>query len=99
MRRTFAAIFANDERQLVVMAKADEAMDLAPDFGGLIVIASAIDATDGSTCTHSAVRGNRHAVIGAVEEWLRKTRAYDEGYSGEDGRYDAVVHRQRRQDR
>jgi hypothetical protein len=89
----------NDERQLVVMMRADEAMHDAPDLTGLIVIASAIDTTDGSTCTHSAVRGNRHAVIGAVEEWLRKTRAYDEGYSGEDGRYDAVVHRQRRQDR
>ena len=87
-----------DQHQLVVMMRADEAMQDAPDLTGLIVIATGIDPEDKATCLHAAVRGNRHAVIGAVEEWLRQTRAYDDGYCGEDGRYDAVVHRQQSRD-
>ncbi len=86
-----------DQHQLVVMMKADEAMHDAPGLHGVIVIASSVDPSDGGTCMHAAVRGNRHAVIGAVEEWLRKACAYDDGYCAEEGRYDAVVHRQRRQ--
>lgn len=48
---------------------------------------------------HGLVCGNRHAAIAAAEKWLAAAKAYDTGYHAENGRYDAVVHRQRRQDR
>lgn len=58
------------------------------------MLASAIDPADGATCMHAFIRGNRHATIAAVEEWLLANKNYDAGYKAEQGRYDAVVHRQ-----
>lgn len=78
--------------QLVLAAKADEIISEAPAFHGVLVIGSS--ATDGETSMHGICRGNRHAAIAAAEEWLAAAKAYDHAYHAEQGRYDAVCHRQ-----
>lgn len=85
----------SEQKTRLTMKAADR---LAPHFDGVAVIGSFTDA-DGDTCRASAIRGNRHAVIAAVEEWIRNAKAYDDGYQHEKGRYDAVVARQKRQER
>lgn len=78
--------------QLVIAAKADEVIDLAPGIQGLLVVAST--SGDSETAMHAICRGNRHAAIAAAEEWLAAAKSYDQAYHAEQGRYDAVVHRQ-----
>jgi fructose-specific component phosphotransferase system IIB-like protein len=78
--------------QLVLAAKADEILSEAPAFQGVLVIGSS--STNTETMMHGFCRGNRHAAIAAAEEWLAAAKAYDQAYHAEQGRYDAVVHRQ-----
>ncbi len=78
--------------QLVIAAKADELVGDDPYFQGVLVIASTC--ADGETSMHGICRGNRHAAIAAAEEWLAAAKSYDQAYHAEQGRYDAVVHRQ-----
>lgn len=85
----------SDELQLVIAAKADKILHDAPAFQGVLVIASASGPED--TSMHGVCRGNRHAAIAAAEEWLAAAKAYDVAYHAEQGRYDAVVHRQNQQ--
>lgn len=61
-------------------------------FDGCIIIGSATD-DDGCTIYVREVRGNRHAVEGAVREWLRTIDHYEAGYHAEKGRADAEAHR------
>ena len=89
----------HDERVLVVMAKADEIMADVPDIIGLIVIATYNDPKDGGCCTMHCIRGNRHAAIGASGFILRQFESYEDGLNAEDGRYDAVLLRQKKQER
>lgn len=63
---------------------------------GVVIVATDVH-PDGCTGSYSAVAGNRFAAIGAADAWLRGCNAYDEAYKAEAGRYDAVVHRQNRQ--
>lgn len=77
--------------QLVLSAKADEILNEAPAFQGVLVIASS--STPDETRMHGFCRGNRHAAIAAAEEWLAAAKAYDHAYHAEQGRYDAVCHR------
>lgn len=87
----------NKERTLILMAKADEiAAEFPGAFDGLVILGSWVDPHDGATCLGSSVRGNRHAVQGAMDEYLAKSRDYDTGYNAEEGRYDSVVHRQKK---
>jgi hypothetical protein len=81
-----------EETQLVIAAKADEVLDIAPNIQGLLIVGSA--SGNGETSMHGVCRGNRHAAIAAAEEWLASAKAYDHAYHAEQGRYDAVVHRQ-----
>ena len=83
--------------QLVLAVKADEALIDAPDLQAVLIIGSSSNSDE--TRMHGQVRGNRHAAIAAAEEWLAAAKAYDTGYHAENGRYDAVVHRQREQGR
>jgi hypothetical protein len=61
-------------------------------FDGCIILGSTTD-DDGDTVFVREVRGNRHAVEGAVREWLRTLDHYEAGYHAEKGRQDAVAHR------
>ena len=61
-------------------------------FDGCIILGSATD-EEGSTLYVREVRGNRHAVEGAVREWLRTLDHYEAGYHAEKGRADAARHR------
>ena len=65
-------------------------------FQGALVIGTYLD-NDGNTCSASSSLGNRHAILGVVREWLQKADSYDDGFNSENGRYDAMVLRQRHQ--
>jgi hypothetical protein len=65
-------------------------------FQGAIVLGTYVD-VDGNTCSASSLLGNRHAVMGVVREWLKKAESYDGGFNSEEGRYDAMVLRQKHQ--
>lgn len=86
-----------DERMLVLMAKADEALAEAGLDGVMIV--GTWRAADGDTCDGNVVRGNRHAATGAANFVLRQQGAYEDGFNAEKGRYDSVTIRQRHQQR
>lgn len=86
-----------DEKAQLLNGAATELAKVAG-FDGLVIIAS-FTAADGSSCTASAVRGNRHAAVGSADEWLRGMKNREDGYNLEKGRYDAVVNRQRTQAR
>lgn len=85
----------HDERMLVLSAKADEIASCGG-FHGIMVVATWVDPKDGGTCVGDCIRGNSHAAIGAAEEVIGKHKSYDHGYHAENGRYDAVVSRQRK---
>lgn len=87
----------NDERMLVLMAKADEALADAG-LDGAMIIGTWRD-KDGDTCEGNVVRGNRHAAIGAADAALKGKQAYEDGFNNERGRYDSVTIRQRHQQR
>jgi len=83
-----------EETQLVIAAKADEILDTTPNLQGLLIVGS--ESSNDETFMHVVCRGNRHAAIAAAEEWLASAKAYDHAYHAEQGRYDAVVHRNNR---
>lgn len=64
---------------------------------GLAIVAT--DECPDGTSSYSAVAGNRFAALGTARAWLAGCEAYDDAYKAESGRYDAVTHRQRRQER
>lgn len=76
-----------------VQAAAIAANSIVEHFDGVIVLGSATD-DDGNTLYVREVRGNRHAVEGAVREWLRSLDHYEAGYHAEKGRHDAETHRE-----
>lgn len=76
----------------------DEAARLQQELGltGIAIVATDFQ-PNGCTGDYDTVAGNRHAALGAAANWLEGCRAYDAAYKAEAGRYDAVVHRQRKQ--
>ena len=81
------------------MAKSDEIMADVPDLVGLIVVATYNDPKDGGCCTMHCIRGNRHAAIGASGFILRQFESYEDVLNVENGRYDSVILRQRKQNK
>lgn len=84
-----------DDKELKKATKASQvaANQLVEHFDGCIIIGSATD-PEGDTIFVREIRGNRHAVEGAVREWLRTLDHYEAGYHAEKGRADAEKHRE-----
>ena len=56
----------------------------------LILVSGPSSDKDGGTCFYRMQRGNLHANEGLAHEYLRRTRAYADGFHGEEGRRDAA---------
>jgi hypothetical protein len=56
----------------------------------LILVSGPSADKEGGTCFYRMQRGNLHANEGLAHEYLRRVRAYADGYHGEEGRRDAV---------
>lgn len=88
----------SDPATLAAGQAATKAADaLIEHFDGCIILGSATD-DDRFTVYVREVRGNRHAVEGAVREWLRTLDHYEAGYHAENGRQDAETHRRNREE-
>jgi len=83
--------------QRIALAAAKRIAD-RPGVAGVIVLVS-INGADGTTNFVREQQGSLHAVEGILREKIRELEHYEQGYHLERGRYDALTHRQRRQER